>query len=421
MANVALVDLLFHWPPTGGSWVDLVQIARRLLADGHRVRLFCPRMTRYFPRGQYRDFPTLAVETLPVSPSRYRPRVLGPRLRAALDRFAPHLVFFGDGYHMKPALLPYLSHHPTIVRFYAHEVVCVNVRHYLFREGKVCPDGNFLTDPARCHRCYFPGALDVLKHRAAIALGLPDRRWALHLSHEYLYSGAGTAAYRRDLVGWLRQARELIVYNAAQAERLSGIGVPVHCVPSGVVTKRFAGVPLPEVKSDRPLRVLLAGRAEDPLKGLSVLLAAAEELQRRGIAVEVHAGGDVARRPGLVVVPWRRPEELASLYAGVDLVVAASLWEEPFGIAAVEAMAAGRPVVASNLGGLSEIVADGETGALVPAGDAIALADAIAVYAADRALLAEHGLCARQRATGLFDWERVWGERLAPILAPYLA
>ncbi len=421
MANVALVDLLFHWPPTGGSWVDLVQVARRLMADGHRVRLFCPRMTRYFPRGQHNDFPTLAVEAIPVSPGRYRPRILGPKLREVIDRFSADLVFFGDGYHMKPALLPYLTHRPTIVRFYAHEVVCVNVRHYLFREKRPCPDGNFLTDPARCHRCYFPGPLDVAKHRAAIALHLPDRGLALHLSHEYLYSGAATAAYRRNLVGWLRQARELIVYNAAQAERLSAVGVPVHVVPSGVVCRRLAGVPLPDPASDRPLRILLAGRADDPLKGLAVLLSAMEALSRRGVAVEARASGELRPQPGLTVLPWRRPEDLAAVYADADVVVAPSLWEEPFGIAAVEAMAAGRPVIASKLGGLAEIVSDGETGSLIPPGDARALADALQAYSQDRALVAEHGLAARQRANALFDWDRVWLDQLAPILAPYLS
>lgn len=420
MANVALVDLLFHWPPTGGSWVDLVQVGRRLMADGHRVRLFAPRMTRYFPRGVHQDFPTFPVEAIPLSPSRFRPAALGRRLREALEGFAPQLVFLGDGYHMKPALLPYLAQWPVVLRFYAHEVVCINVRHYLFREGAICPDGNFLTDPQRCHRCWFPSRWDEHRHRAAIRLRLPDRGRALHLSHEYLYSGAATAAYRRKLPEWLRQAREIIVYNQGQAARLAEVGAPIHVVPSGVPMRRFASVPAPILRSERPLRVLLAGRADDPLKGLGVLGEAVGELLRRNVPVEAMATGEGRAPSGVALEAWRRPDDLPQLYAKADVVVAPALWEEPFGIAAVEAMAAGRPVIASKVGGLAEIVVDGKTGVHVPVGDGGAVADALAAYSADRAMLARHGAAARARAAAEYDWDRVWQARLAPILAPYL-
>jgi len=78
------------------------------------------------------------------------------------------------------------------------------------------------------------------------------------------------------------------------------------------------------------------------------------------------------------VVWWgeRRSEELPRLYAAMDLVVIPSLFEG-FGLVALEAMAAGRPVVASATGGLMEIIVDGVTGVLVPAGDRDALARAM--------------------------------------------
>jgi glycosyltransferase involved in cell wall biosynthesis len=63
--------------------------------------------------------------------------------------------------------------------------------------------------------------------------------------------------------------------------------------------------------------------------------------------------------------------------------VVPSAWQEPFGIVALEAMDAGVPVVASATGGLAEVVDDGETGLLVPPGDAGALADAIGRLVAD--------------------------------------
>ena len=420
MARIALVDLLFHWPPTGGSWVDLVQVGRRLAREGHSVRVFCPHMTRYFPRGRLDATVPFPVERLPVKIRNFRPSHLGPRLAAAVDDFRPNLVFFGDGYHMKPPLLPYLAKYPVVVRFYAHEVVCINVRHYVFREGRDCPDGNFLVDPARCHACWFAGPSSVLKHRAAILAHLPDRGRALHLSHEYLYSGASDRGYHRNLAEWLKIARAFIVYNGRQAERLGELGVDTHVAPSGVETSRFASVPPVEPRKDEPLRVLLGGRADDPLKGLGVLRQARDLLSARGLYMELLAAGLGKREPDVRYLDWAGPDDLPQLYGRADVVALPSLWEEPFGIAAVEAMAAGRPVVASRIGGLAGIVADGETGRLVQAGSPQSLADALAEYAADSELVKRHGQAARQRAREAFDWDVVWTQHLRPALAPWL-
>jgi glycosyltransferase involved in cell wall biosynthesis len=69
----------------------------------------------------------------------------------------------------------------------------------------------------------------------------------------------------------------------------------------------------------------------------------------------------------------------------------------------IEAMAAGLPVVASNVGGLRELVRDGETGVLVPAGDPAALADALRPLLADPQLRRRLGSAGRVRAKTLFD------------------
>jgi glycosyltransferase involved in cell wall biosynthesis len=73
---------------------------------------------------------------------------------------------------------------------------------------------------------------------------------------------------------------------------------------------------------------------------------------------------------------------------------------------ALEAMAAARPVVASDIGGLSEILAPGETGLLVAPGDAVQLTDAIARLLDDPALRARMGRAARERVE-LFSPERI--------------
>ncbi|HWO84682.1 MAG TPA: glycosyltransferase family 4 protein [Solirubrobacterales bacterium] len=78
--------------------------------------------------------------------------------------------------------------------------------------------------------------------------------------------------------------------------------------------------------------------------------------------------------------------------------VAPSLWPEPFGLVALEAAAAGKPIVASNIGGLRDIVADGETGILVPPDDRLALVAAMQTLSTDAELRGRLGAAAKERA-----------------------
>ncbi|MEZ0264689.1 MAG: glycosyltransferase, partial [Phycisphaerae bacterium] len=89
----------------------------------------------------------------------------------------------------------------------------------------------------------------------------------------------------------------------------------------------------------------------------------------------------------------------------LDLVVHASTIGEPFGQVLIEAMAAGKPVVATNGGGVPEIVADGQTGLLVPMNDAEAMAGAIAALLACPDRAREMGQNGRRRATARFGMQ----------------
>ena len=97
-------------------------------------------------------------------------------------------------------------------------------------------------------------------------------------------------------------------------------------------------------------------------------------------------------------------ENITELYASLDLVVLPSL-AEPFGRALIEAMAMGKPVVATRAGGAVEVVDDGVTGLLVPPDDPASLAKAILEIKADRAFAAKLGENGRKRVARLFDIE----------------
>ena len=90
--------------------------------------------------------------------------------------------------------------------------------------------------------------------------------------------------------------------------------------------------------------------------------------------------------------------DVSEAIASLDILVHASITGEPFGQVIVEGMTAGKPVIATNGGGVPEIVEDGKTGLLVPMGDAPAMADAIERLAGDPAL---------RLAMGQAGWQRV--------------
>ncbi len=172
------------------------------------------------------------------------------------------------------------------------------------------------------------------------------------------------------------------------------------------------------LSDDQPL-LAFVGRL-DRQKGVDTLLGAMAHLGARGAPAELVIAGDgpqrgmvenfVARAHGGAhtrLLGWR--DDVAALLSAADVFVLPSRWEG-FGLAAVEAMAAGLPVIATRVPGLSEVVAHGRTGLLLPPGDATALAEAIVELIEDPTLCARLGRAGRKRAGELFSLERFLSE-----------
>jgi glycosyltransferase involved in cell wall biosynthesis len=115
----------------------------------------------------------------------------------------------------------------------------------------------------------------------------------------------------------------------------------------------------------------------------------------------------------LIVAGMRDREELRDYYGAGDVAVTTP-WYEPFGLTPLEAMACGRPVVGSDVGGISFSVRHGETGLLVPPQDPPALAGAVFALLADRARRERLGAAARQHIERGFTWPVV-AERTAAL------
>lgn len=193
--KIAFVDLTFNWPPVGGCWVDLKEIMSRLPRYGYDVKLFVPDWQDYYPRGRVTEDLPFPVEKVPFNRFTFNVREVRKRFRRKIDEFGADLVFLGDGYFMKGALLPALRDLPVILRIYSYELLCINLHYYDYHRERIC-DGNFLTDPARCHKCWYPRRLSPLKHLMGILLGVKDKHPKLHFSQEYLGSLAFMKYYR---------------------------------------------------------------------------------------------------------------------------------------------------------------------------------------------------------------------------------
>jgi D-inositol-3-phosphate glycosyltransferase len=109
---------------------------------------------------------------------------------------------------------------------------------------------------------------------------------------------------------------------------------------------------------------------------------------------------------GMVVFLGKRGQDtLPYYYSAAEVLVMPSLYES-FGMVALEAMACGTPVVASQVGGLAYLVRDGETGYTIPENDPDALCEKLSLLLGDPQLRSTMGLCAVQHAQD-YAWERI--------------
>lgn len=401
--RIAFVDLLFSWPPQGGADADVYHTCAGLQALGHEVHLFAARRLESRERTSFEPadlpFPATRLDfTNRTMTARYMPE----RFRGAVDAWKPNAVFFGFGYFLKLQVMEALAHYPSVARYYAYEPFCPrDLRR--FRQGAACAS-DFLRTPDACRQC----TLD--------ALAPEIKAWRfLEWGYDFWAARAFLPGYHARLVAALRKCRAVIVYNHMTRRLLEGIHDNVFVVPGGVHVNEYT---VSEMSGHAPLVILMTGRAEDPVKGLDCLRRAVERLRRERSDFEVW----VTRTdwpdapPGFRATGWLGQRALPGVYGRADICVVPSAWDEPFGIAAAEAMAAGRPVCASRVGGLQDIVVDGETGLLFERDDDQGLAECLNRLLSDGDLRRKMGEAGRQRAVAEYDWSQVMAKHYPPIL-----
>ncbi len=337
--------------PTGGAELMILSLREALRRRGHDARLFASsaRPLGALSQADYECFgisSRLRGLVQVANPSAYL------RLRNVLAQFRPDVVhvrlFLSQ---LSPAILPLLRDTPAIYHVAWYRPICPI-------GTKMLPDGS---------PCREPAGAACLRNRCFPAYAWP------------------TAMLQMKLWRHWRDAFDLIVANSdATRRRLEAEAIePVEVIWNGVPVQ-----PARRHLSPRPT-IVFAGRLV-PEKGADVLVEAFAMLRARIPEARLVIAGDGPewnrlqahisrlRLNGSVdLLGYLSRPDLEERFRDAWIQVVPSRWEEPFGIAAAEALMRGAALVASRTGGLSEIVQHGQTGILVPPGDSGALTEAL--------------------------------------------
>ncbi|MEX0717770.1 MAG: glycosyltransferase family 4 protein [Planctomycetaceae bacterium] len=398
------MSFLFNWPSTGGGIVHTVELAQFLARAGYEVRLIHARHEPW-RIGIVDESCPYPVETLDFDEADWTPETVKVRFRLAVDRFEADMVIITDSWNFKPHLAAAVAGRRYLLRMQALECLCPlnNLRLLPRPEGVECCPRHQLATPDTCREC-------VAAH---------DHRIGVLHKQERAFSGFGTPAYDRLLRRAIAGADAVLAVNPLIAEMFAPYARAVRTVPSGFDPDRFRAIGDQDVAAATARsRLLFAGLVDEPMKGFRILHAACAQLwsKRRDFELVV-----TADPPGSVdeftrFVGWQSQAELPDRLGEADLLVFPTIAQEALGRSAVEAMAAGIPVVASRIGGLSYTVADGATGLLFEPGDADDLAAKIETLLDDPALRSQMGSAGRRRFDEHFSWQAVIDRHYRPLL-----
>lgn len=404
--RIAFVDLVYSWPPLGGAPLDLHHTILGLNRLGHDVHLFFGTDPQRWDRGTLdtKDLPFPATR-IEFSEEEFTPDRVAPAYREAVDSWEPDVVFICFAFFMKPFIIDALSHHRTIGRYYAYEPVCP--RDYrVFIDGKPCPQ-HYLKTPNVCRKCTMN---EIGEYIHAIN--------PTNYAKEFVATKAYSREFYERYIRTLDALDGIVVYSPYGKEQLEDYNDNIHIIGGGVNLEEFPSSPLPTRGENDKLIILMTGRSADPAKGAAVLRDATKAIyeERQDFELWVTSGGPFPDAPFVKDLGWRDHAGIVELYRQADICVVPSVWEEPFGLVAVEAMATGRPVCVARVGGLQHIPVHGETGYVYDRFDADALAGHLRTLMDDADLRRSMGEAGRKRIEDVYTWEKVIAKHYPPLL-----
>jgi len=397
MAKIAFICLTFHWPPLGGAWIDEKEVLSRL-SKIHDVTLIVPDYQKFSPRGKIDGNMPFKIIKIPFNTFTFNFFNVSRRVAKTVKEINPDYVVFGEGGILKPYIINALKDYPLILRFYSTSVWCFDQNY--FPDGKPC-NNTLRDDFIKCVKC-------------AVKIGIINRN--LNRFQEFLGAIGFFPTYLRSLENCYRNSRAIIVYNEDIRSSLISFNKNVLVIPGGVDCRKF--YPKGNENTGK-VRIVMSGRGDDPAKGFHILRNACNELLDLKEKFDLNVTWCHSKPPEfekyIHIINWINYNELPSFYQDADLCVIPSIWPEPFGIAAVEAMACGKPVIASNIGGLKKIVENGKTGYLFEPGNCSELAEKLRILILDKKLRDEMGRNGRIKVEREYNWEVIMDRYYYPL------
>lgn len=396
--RVAFLSLLFNWPSTGGGTVHTAEAGLFLSRAGYDVQHI---YAKYEPWEIGNVAAPTGVPSVPLEfdASEWDVPTIRRRFRQAVDAFGADNVIITDSWNMKPVLAEAVREYRYFLRLAALECLCPlnNVRLLFERRSgfSACPRQQLAT-PDVCRRC--------VSERG-------QHSGSLHQAERHL-AGFGTAEYAESLLRAFAEAEAVLVVNPLIAAMVAPFAKAVHVIPSGFDKGRFPWTPTDDAKSASrraATRLLFAGVVDEPMKGFVIAQEACARLWSKRQDFELIATADPVGQVDAFTrnVGWLSQEDLPNELRQADILLFPTVAEEALGRSAVEAMGAGRPVIASRIGGLPYTVTDGLTGLLFEPGNVADLAAKIELLLDDPPRRVKMGQAGRERFEAEFTWETV--------------
>lgn len=356
----------------GGAEISVLTLRDQQRKSGHGVRV----LSTDAPGGElFSDYQVPQISTSGVM--RVFQYIFYPRsyakMRDILREFRPDVIHFHTVALFSPAIFLASRSTPSVLTVHGPEPFTLNLLPW-----------------ALLPKDYVDGSHDVHK--------LTRTGFLHYVYFRYLI---------RPLYRWcLRSVAYFIAPSAYMAQVLKSD------VPGNKIVQIYNGIVLPRPAPIRAYnRVLFVGRLENT-KGVDYLIDAFARALAALPDLELHIVGDGPHRTDLethvqklnlnekvTFHGWvKSGPEILSAYEEATVLVVPSIWPENLGTVCIEAMAVGRPVIGTNVGGIPEVVADGQTGYLVPIKDSAAIAEKMIALLTDRETLQKMSRQASERA-----------------------
>lgn len=377
MKNMKILRIISSGFEEGGVENGIMLMQPILKLQGHEVRIMASDRRMDMPR--YDNYTFRAISNFKIG--KYFLHLFNPYsfflLKKILKEYKPDIVQLHTMSEVSPSVLFALKRIPTVLTIHGPEEFTPSLlRWYL-------PASDFKDLSHELKKLTIYGKLHYFYIRYLV---FPIYRLGMH------------------------NVDAVVTFSQFMHRLIESDGISNQCIPNGTVLLEQKSLPTDKA-------IAYVGRLEK-FKGVDILLSAMTEILKNIPNARLIIVGDGSYRDELVKIAHSlnignqvefrghiARSEVKKVYEESAIILMPSIWPEAFGKVGIEAMSVGRPVIASDVGGINEWLIDGVTGYLVPPRDANAIAEKVKIILSNQELLQKMSKNAHDHATN-FSIER---------------